>query len=41
MHDPIILGNQQPFVKGHGDSRYLFLLILWMDQILHLRTPGY
>ena len=21
VHDPIILGNDQPFLKGHGDSR--------------------
>ena len=23
VNDPIILGNDQPFVKGHGDSRLL------------------
>ena len=21
VHDPFILGNDQPFLKGHGDSR--------------------
>ena len=21
VHDPLILGNDQPFLKGHGDSR--------------------
>ena len=23
VHDPIILGDDQPFLKGRGDSRYI------------------
>ena len=30
VHDPIILGNDQPFCKGHGDSR-------WMEKSCHWR----
>ena len=26
-HYPLILGNDQPFFKGHGDSRQLFSLV--------------
>ena len=31
VHDPMILGNDQPFCKGHGDSRYGFVLglLVW------------